>query len=76
MKIDELNGLWVYYSKENDFRILVAANDEAIAKKKAYEYFDEAGIKVDDNSLSAIAYSDYEYSDLKNLHFDCDYVIV
>ena len=47
MKIDELYGLWVYYSKENDFKILVAANDESTAEIKAYEYFDEAKIKVE-----------------------------
>ena len=76
MKINELSGLWVFYSKENDYRILVANLDEGVAEIKAYEYFDEAGIEIEDDSLVAIPYNDYNYSDVTDLQFDCDYVIV
>ena len=75
MKITELNGLFVAYDSNADFRILIAANDREEATAIAINYFSESGIWEDDDDehKDALEITDFENADL---NFDCDYIVL
>ena len=66
MKIKELAGFYVGYNEEEDFRILIAANDLEDAERLAEEYAEDVGFEE-------FEVNEYDGSDL---NFDCDYVVV
>ena len=62
-------NLFIGYNKEEDFRILICADNEFEASEKAEEYRIDAGLEgefdIEEMGDKVIA-----------MHFDCDYVIV
>ena len=68
MKITDLSGLYVAYSKYENFRILVAATDIYDANEIARNYFEDAGIMYETVDIE-------EFTDT-NTKFDCDYIII
>lgn len=69
MKITDIEGLWVGYSKEDDFRILIAAEEEIFAEIAAKKYCEDSG-------LSGEMTVEELTSDNIDLCFDCDYIVI
>lgn len=75
MKITELNGLFVAYDSEADFRILIAANDREEALAIAIGYFSGSGIWEDGDTSERSQSLEIAYFENPDLNFDCDYII-
>lgn len=69
MKITDLNGLYVAYNTEEDFRILVVAQDEAEAMDVARSYFSDSNMYSLPDGIEISEFDDVETK------FDCDYVV-
>ena len=61
-------NLFIGYNREEDFRILICADDEIIARELAEEYRVDAGLE-DKFEIEELA------DEVVAMHFDCDYVI-
>jgi len=75
MKLFELENLYVAYSNEQDFRILICANDEFEAKAAAMGY----GVDTDLGDFIVMPLSEAVESvggDINALKIDADYVII
>ena len=67
MTITDIRNLYVGYNEEEDFRILIGANDENEADTLAEYYRQDSKLKGE--------FKISEFNDI-NTHFDCDYIIV
>ena len=67
MKITDISGLYVGYSKKDNFRILIAANDKKEAKDFADSY-------AEDSKLGTMEVEELTEDDL-DAQFDCDYLV-
>ena len=67
MKITEISGLYVGYSRKDDFRILIAANDETEAKDFADSYAEDS--RLDTMEVEELT------EDNMGSRFDCDYLV-
>lgn len=67
MKITDITTLFVGYSKSDNFRILINAENQEIAQELANEY-------ANDSNLDNMTVSELTDNDLSKC-FDCDYVI-
>jgi hypothetical protein len=67
MKVNDMTNLWVGYSEEDDFRVLICALDLEEAQEIADEYLSDTHLEG--------AFVITEYEDV-NTHFDCDYILV
>ena len=61
-------NLWVGYNAKEDFRILIVAWDEKVARMMATEYCRDAGL---DGFFEVEKFE----GDMSHIHFDCDYII-
>ena len=68
MKVHELTNLFIGYNEEEDFRILIMAEDEATASEIAEEYCVDSKLEGHFEILECD-------DDIGELHFDCDYVV-
>ena len=67
MKVTDINGLFIGYNKEENFRILIAAEDKDEAVKVAKSYNDDSNLQGE--------FEVNEFEDV-NTKFDCDYIIM
>jgi predicted nucleic acid-binding Zn ribbon protein len=65
MLIKDINNIWSAYNKDQNFRMLVVAEDENEAYEIAKEYGKDAGIDGEFEITTA---------DI-NAHYDCDYIL-
>ena len=66
MKVTDMTNLWVGYNEEEDFRVLICAQDEQEARQIANGY------RVD--TLMEGTFEITEFTDV-NVRIDCDYVL-
>ena len=66
MKINDINGLYVGYSENDDFRVLIIAENKEEATKIADEYIFDANLE------GPMVISDYVDTDTR---FDCSYAL-
>ena len=66
MKVTDMTNLWVGYNEEEDFRVLICAQDEQEARQIANGY------RVD--TLMEGTFKITEFTDV-NVRIDCDYVL-
>ena len=71
MKITDISGLYIGHAKDEDFTILIAAEDKSAAQIVASEYAYDSGLncKFDIKELPPAI------DELKNICFDCDYIL-
>ena len=71
MKITDISGLYIGHARDEDFTILIAAEEESVAQIVADEYAHESGLncKFDIKELPSTI------DELKNICFDCDYIL-
>lgn len=66
MKVTDMTNLWVGYNEEEDFRVLICAQDKQEARQIANGY------RVD--TLMEGTFEITEFTDV-NVRIDCDYVL-
>lgn len=66
MKVTDMTNLWVGYNEEEDFRVLICAQDEQEARQIANGY------RVD--TLMEGTFEITEFTDV-SVRIDCDYVL-
>ena len=66
MKVTEMSNLWVGYNKDEDFRVLICAEDKQEAVEIAASY------RSDSDMGGKFEISEFDSADT---HFDCDYVL-
>ena len=70
MKVNELKNLYVGINYNEDFLVLIVADDEQTAMEKAKEYFKQA--KMDLGNITVKPFAEFDME----MQFDCDYVLI
>ena len=65
MKVTDMNNLWIGYNEEEDFNILICANEEKEAQGIADEYAKDMGLK------GKFVIGDFDIDTC----IDCDYIL-
>lgn len=74
MKIHEVSGLYVGYNEEENFRILISAQDKQDAKKIANSYRIDSRLEGDFEIFGLDTFTE-ECGGIMNVNFDCDYIV-